>query len=114
MHIFLDQIQIQSEISDLLPLQTVLVYNLPISPYLHFTVTTINYPISFPTTPVLIVLPSGQSYNDTFSLTLRYSTASSFKLNTDRVDQPGGSWGQDLQFDYLAVIFIGKYFLKVI
>ncbi|MBN2790612.1 MAG: hypothetical protein JXR69_10525 [Candidatus Delongbacteria bacterium] len=63
---------------------------------------TITFPTAFTTTPKVNVTPKGQNFTDTFAVTTRNITTTSFQVNIYRVDSPGGIWGQTLSLDWFA------------
>jgi len=66
---------------------------------------TITFPSSFSSTPKVIVTvrtAEGYDITDVFIVTTKQITTTNFKINIYRVDSPGGSWGQDLQIDWIA------------
>lgn len=62
---------------------------------------TINFPTAFSTTPKVFVMPRGNDNPDTFAISTRAVTTTSFKINIVRIDQTGG-WGQALNVDWYA------------
>lgn len=64
-------------------------------------VYTINFPSAFSSTPKVIVTVHAENYNDTFSVTTKNVTSTSFQVNVVRTDSAGG-WAQNLQLDWFA------------
>ena len=64
---------------------------------------TIVFPFPFGSIPRVICTVRGGDYVDTFVASTRAVTASVFTVNVFRVDNAGGSWGQNLQLDWIAI-----------
>lgn len=70
----------------------------------NIRVVTITFPSAFTSAPVVICTPrtqTGATYNDTFAVTTKSISTTSFQVNIYRVD--GGSWGQNLLLDWIAI-----------
>ncbi|MBI1176216.1 hypothetical protein GC207_02115 [bacterium] len=63
---------------------------------------TISFPTAFSAVPKVFVTPKGNDNPDTFAITTRAVSTTSFKVNIVRIDVAGG-WGQALQVDWYAV-----------
>ena len=65
---------------------------------------TISFPDgAFLTTPRVICTVKGGDYVDTFVVSTRSISTTSFTVNIYRVDNSGGNWGQDLKLDWIAI-----------
>lgn len=62
---------------------------------------TITFPTAFSTVPKVFVMARGNDNPDTFAISTRAVTATSFKVNIVRVDLVSG-WGQALNVDWYA------------
>lgn len=67
-------------------------------------VRTITFPNgSFSSAPKVIVTVKGEStFNDVFVVITKEISTTQFKINIYRIDNPGASWGQNLQVDWIA------------
>ncbi|MBU0765805.1 MAG: H-type lectin domain-containing protein [Bacteroidetes bacterium] len=63
---------------------------------------TVTFPSTFTSTPKINVTVRGGNYSDTFAVTTRNISTTSFQVNIYRVDSPGGIWAQSLQIDWFA------------
>ncbi len=62
---------------------------------------TITFPAAFSTVPKVFVMTKGNDNPDTFAISTRAVSATSFKVNIIRVDTASG-WGQALNVDWYA------------
>ncbi len=69
-------------------------------------VYTINFPTAFAAAPGQVLLTvrtaTGQTFNDTFSVTTKAIGSGSFQVNVQRTDQ-NAAWAQILLLDWLAM-----------
>ncbi len=68
-------------------------------------VYTVTFPIAFSSTPKVIATihaDPGWNVNDTFAVSVRQTSATTFVVNVYRVDISGGTWSQALQIDWQA------------
>jgi hypothetical protein len=64
--------------------------------------STITFPSAFASAPMVTVTVRGENFSDTFVVSTRSISTTQCVINIYRVDVAGGTWGQDLQVDWIA------------